>query len=120
MKKIISFVFALLLVTSGIMAQQNNGLPGVPQTESYVVTPIDTTSGVIVRKVSFLRSNSIVLVGNLFLPKDFDSKKRYPAVLSIHPAGSVKVSRAVCLPFGGTKVGPAIKKLTEFFKRTLS
>ena len=70
-----------------------------------------------------------MLVGNLFLPKDFDSKKRYPAVLSIHPAGSVKeqsrssqgaVSRAVCLPFGGTKVGPAIKKLTEFFKRTLS
>lgn len=76
------------------MAQQNNGLPGVPQTESYVVTPIDTTSGVIVRKVSFLRSNSIVLVGNLFLPKDFDSKKRYPAVLSIHPAGSVKEQSA--------------------------
>ncbi len=24
-----------------------------------------------------------MLVGNLFLPKDFDSKKRYPAVLSI-------------------------------------
>lgn len=45
MKKIILFVFALLLVMSGIMAQQNNGLPGVPQTESYVVTPIDTTSG---------------------------------------------------------------------------
>lgn len=39
MKKIILFVFALLLVMSGIMAQQNNGLPGVPQTESYVVTP---------------------------------------------------------------------------------
>ena len=39
MKKIILFVFALLLVMSGIMAQQNSGLPRVPQTESYVVTP---------------------------------------------------------------------------------
>lgn len=88
MKKIILFVFALLLVMSGIMAQQNNGLPGVPQTESYVVTPpIDTTSGVIVRKVSFLRSNNIVLVGNLFLPKNLDSKKHYPA-------GSVKEQSA--------------------------
>lgn len=94
MKKIISFTFALMIAASGTKAQQNDGLPGVPQTESFVVTPVDTTSGVTVRKVSFLRSNNIVLVGNLFLPKDFDPAKRYPTILSIHPAGSVKEQSA--------------------------
>lgn len=94
MKKIILFTFALMISASSTKAQQNNGLPGVPQTESFVVTPVDTTSGVTVRKVSFLRSNNIVLVGNLFLPKDFDPAKRYPTILSIHPAGSVKEQSA--------------------------
>lgn len=58
------------------------------------MTPVDTTRGVQVRKVSFLRSNQIVLVGNLFLPAGFDPQKRYPAILSIHPAGSVKEQSA--------------------------
>lgn len=93
MKKIILSTFALLLITSAI-AQQNDGLPGISQTEAYLVTPIETSSGVAVRKVSFLRSNNIVLIGNLFLPKDFDSSKLYPAILSVHPAGSIKEQSA--------------------------
>lgn len=94
MKKIILSTCALLFTLSGTMAQQNDGLPGVTQTEAYVVTPVDTQSGVNVRKVSFLRSNNIVLIGNLFLPKDFDKSKRYPAIISVHPAGSVKEQSA--------------------------
>lgn len=94
MKKTILATLLLLPVVSGAIAQQNDGLPGVPQTESYVVTPVDTTNGVTVRKVAFLRSNNIVLVGNLFLPKDFSISKQYPAILSIHPAGSVKEQSA--------------------------
>lgn len=94
MKKIILSTCALLFTLSGTMAQQNDGLPGVPQTEAYVVTPVDTQSGVNVRKVSFLRSNNIILIGNLFLPKDFDKSKRYPAIISVHPAGSVKEQSA--------------------------
>ena len=95
MRKMILSAFALMLTLSGLSAQnQNNGLPGVPQTEAYVVTPVDTTSGVTVRKVSFLRSNNIVLVGNLFLQKDFDKARKYPAIISIHPAGSVKEQSA--------------------------
>ncbi len=82
MKKKILYAITLLFVISSAKAQQNDGLPGVPQTESYVVTPIDTTSGVIVRKVSFLRSNNIVLVGNLFLPKGFDKTQNdYPYIV---------------------------------------
>ncbi len=66
------------------------GLHGVEVTELVTVTPVDRSSGVIVRKVSFLRSNNIVLVGNLFLPRDFEADKKYPTILSVHPAGSVK------------------------------
>lgn len=95
MKNVVLSVLALLLtVPCTLSAQQNDGLPGVPQTEAYVVTPVDTTGGVTIRKVSFLRSNNIVLVGNLFLPKGFDHERRYPAILSIHPAGSVKEQSA--------------------------
>lgn len=95
MKRILISMTAFLSVMLGAVAQpQNDGLPGVPQTEAYVVTPVDTTSGVVVRKVSFLRSNNILLVGNLFLPKNFDSDKKYPVILSVHPAGSVKEQSA--------------------------
>lgn len=66
------------------------GLPGVVPSELVTVTPVADDRGVTVRKVSFLRSNNIVLVGNLFLPPGFDLQKTYPAVLAVHPAGSVK------------------------------
>lgn len=32
----------------------------------------------------------IELVGNLYLPPDFDRNKKYPAIISVHPAGAVK------------------------------
>ncbi len=67
MKKIFLFVWMGLCAIAGVQAQeQHDGLPGVPQTEAYVVTPVDTISGVTVRKVSFLRSNQIVLVAICF------------------------------------------------------
>lgn len=95
MKKRILIAALLLAAVGSVGARtQHDNLPGVPQTEAWTVTPVDTTSGVLVRKVSFLRSNQIVLVGNLFLPAGFDSQKRYPAILSIHPAGSVKEQSA--------------------------
>lgn len=65
-------------------------LPGHPVMEQATVTPVDRTSGVVVRKVSYLRSNNIVLVGNLFLPAGFNADRKYPAVICVHPAGSVK------------------------------
>lgn len=84
----------MLTATASVAQTQNDGLPGVPQTEAYTVTPVDTANGVTVRKVSFLRSNNIVLVGNLFLPNGFDKADKYPAIISVHPAGSVKEQSA--------------------------
>ena len=88
-------IFALTFLVSAIMTvtnmqAQEMELPGIPATELVTVTPITANTGVTVRKVSFLRSNNIVLVGNLFLPADFDFSRHYPAIISVHPAGSVK------------------------------
>lgn len=86
------FVISLFFVfcTNSNVLANTKDLPGVPLTEPATVTPVDLNSGVTVRKVSFLRSNNILLVGNLFLPKDFNINKKYPAIIAVHPAGSVK------------------------------
>lgn len=93
MKKFIKwstlFVFLVFLSNMNVWANEKN-LPGIPCVEPATVTPVDLAQGITVRKVSFLRSNNINLVGNLFLPKNFDINKKYPAIISIHPAGSVK------------------------------
>lgn len=88
-------VFSLIMMVAPcFLHAQHVALPGVPATEQVIVTPVDRNTGILVRKVSFLRSNNIVLVGNLFLPKDFNPGKRYPSVLCVHPAGSVKEQSA--------------------------
>lgn len=87
--KYIVFI-CLFWATLTVASAQEQRLPGQPVSESFSVTPIGENTGVTVRKVSFLRSNNILLVGNLFLPNGFDTSKRYPAIISVHPAGSVK------------------------------
>ena len=88
MRKVLALLaIAASLTTGPVYAAE---LPGVPQTEPATVTDVGKNTGVTVRKVSFKRSNDITLVGNLFLPKDFDMTRRYAAILSVHPAGSVK------------------------------
>ncbi|TWF40374.1 hypothetical protein FHW36_10456 [Chitinophaga polysaccharea] len=54
---------------------------------------VKTGNDVIVEKVTFPNHN-ITVVGNLFLPKNFDQHKRYPAILVGHPAGGVKEQTA--------------------------
>lgn len=49
----------------------------------------DKMNGVTVRKVSF-PNNSINVVGNLYLPANFDKSKKYPAIVVVHPFGGVK------------------------------
>lgn len=44
-------------------------------------------------RVTFANKD-ITLVGNLFLPADFDRTQKYPAIVSVHPAGSVKEQTA--------------------------
>src|SRR4051812_45408332 len=39
-------------------------------------------------------NNGITMAGNVFLPADFGSDKRYPAIVSVHPGGEVKEQTA--------------------------
>lgn len=48
---------------------------------------------VTMKRVAF-PNKDITLVGNIFLPKDFDSARKYPAIICVHPAGSVKEQTA--------------------------
>lgn len=91
-KKFSAFLLSVFFFSGNAAAVPvvGDGLPGVLQTEQAVVTPVEKDTGISIRKVVFLRSNNIVLAGNLFLPEDFDVNKRYPTVISVHPAGSVK------------------------------
>lgn len=84
----------LLSLVAAISSAEAQQLPGVTATEKVTVTLVKEGSGITVRKVSYLRSNNIVLVGNLFLPKNFDANAKYPAILCVHPAGSVKEQSA--------------------------
>lgn len=84
----------LLSLVAAISSAEAQQLPGVTATEKVTVTLVEEGSGITVRKVSYLRSNNIVLVGNLFLPKNFDANAKYPAILCVHPAGSVKEQSA--------------------------
>ena len=53
----------------------------------------DSTGSVSVKAVSF-PNKTITLAGNLYLPANFAESKRYPAIVCVHPAGSVKEQTA--------------------------
>lgn len=91
MKRFLLILTLCLYAAAGAAFAQE--LPGTVPKEAVTVTPVEN-SGVIVRHVSFERSNNINLKGNLFLPADFDINKKYAAVISVHPAGSVKEQSA--------------------------
>lgn len=90
MKRFLLALAFCLLTAAGAFAQE---LPGTAPTEPVTVTPVEQ-GGVTVRHVSFKHSNDITLVGNLFLPPGFDLTKQYAAIISVHPAGSVKEQSA--------------------------
>lgn len=92
MKIFFTFLFSICTVFS--LYANDAKLYGKIITKDFIVTPIETNKNVTVIKVSFKRSNNITLVGNMFLPENFDKTKKYPAVISVHPAGSVKEQSA--------------------------
>lgn len=65
-----------LMAAAALIFSTNNG----------VATAQEVTG---MRRVTF-PNKTVALVGNLFLPKDFDEAKQYPAIICVHPAGSVK------------------------------
>ena len=51
-----------------------------------------------VRKVYFLNQYKMTICGNLFIPKDIDKTKLYPAIIVGHPMGQSKNKVPVCMP----------------------
>jgi fermentation-respiration switch protein FrsA (DUF1100 family) len=50
---------------------------------------VSQVQGVTVHKVSYAHGQQ-QMVGNLFLPPDFDKRKKYAAIVCTHPFGGVK------------------------------
>lgn len=48
-----------------------------------------TTNAQTFSKVTF-NNNNLKMAGNLYLPKDFNENKKYPAIITVHPGGGVK------------------------------
>ncbi len=137
-KTILLSAWLLCIAASGAVAQtQNDGLPGVPQTEAYTVTPIDTASGITVRKVSFLRSQATKMafsaIENIYLltqpvllvvgekaDSEWQTKRIYDALPGKDKeVFTVKGYSHIDLYDKPGAVNPAVEKLTAFFKRTL-
>lgn len=71
------------IVLNGIL--QNNGLPANQE------KPIaEAGNGIKVQRVTFHNRFMIDIVGNLYFPADYNSSKKYPAIVVGHPFGGVK------------------------------
>lgn len=68
-------------------ASKSNAAP------EYVDWSRDLKDGVVVRDVTF-KSRGLTLAGDLYLPPNFDERAKYGAIVSVHPAGSVKEQTA--------------------------
>lgn len=79
------YICALILATTAMTAPatENNIMGNNYQNfyKSESVTP---------QKVSFKNQYNLSVVGNLYLPKDMDASKTYPAIVVGHPMGAVK------------------------------
>ena len=68
---------------------------------SFAKLPVTPTSpgmttkigAVTVRNVAF-DNNGITMSGNVYLPKGFDPRRKYPAIVVVHPGGGVKEQTA--------------------------
>ena len=67
---------------------ENKNLKEFLNTKIYPLR--DAENGVKVQKVSYPNRLQINIVANLFLPPDFDTTKKYPAIVVGHPFGGVK------------------------------
>ncbi len=62
--------------------------------KSYAYAPPKAIDNVAVKKVKFKNRIDITVVGNLYIPKNLDKTKKYPAIVVGHPFGGVKEQTA--------------------------
>ncbi len=65
----------------------------LPQSVLAAPPPAAQPSGVTTKSVSF-DNNGIKMAGNLYLPKGFTERSKYPGIITVHPGGGVKEQTA--------------------------
>lgn len=81
--KIITFICVLTIILGGFSIMRAEALaPPAPSKDATV------------QKVKFKNRVDITVVGNLYVPKNIDKTKKYPAVVVGHPFGGVKEQTA--------------------------
>ena len=89
MKKIIPTALAMLCLIGTACQfnqQEKTNMNGISQdTRTFKINPDIKASD-----VRFKNRFGITLAGHLYLPKDFDSSKKYPAIAVSGPFGAVK------------------------------
>jgi fermentation-respiration switch protein FrsA (DUF1100 family) len=86
--RILLTLMGLIIAVSGF-ASSVNGRNVKFNPKDTMMTNHENDGKVAVKKVRF-PNRGITVVGNLFLPADFDSSKKYPAIVVGHPLGGVK------------------------------
>ncbi len=74
----ISLLCASMLMAGSVLAAQK-----IPSTVAEGVNVLGS------QKVTF-KNGSITMAGNLYFPPDYDSARKYPAIVVSHPWGGVK------------------------------
>lgn len=87
MRKIILLTLSTVFVLSNLSAQKEYALN--PETAT-----IKASDKVVVQRVTFRNQYQMVVVGNLFMPKEIDLNQRYSAIVVGHPMGAVKEQSA--------------------------
>lgn len=87
MKKIVLISVLTILSMNNLSAQKDYNL----NIETGTIKATDTVTG---QRVTFKNQYQMDVVGNLFMPKDIDLKKQYPAIVVGHPMGAVKEQSA--------------------------
>jgi len=83
MKKLV-ILFSLIFSSFNVMgADMSHGADNFYQSERVTV-----------EKVTFKNQYQMEVVGNLFVPKDFDRAEKHPAIIVGHPMGAVKEQSA--------------------------
>ncbi len=86
-----NLILGASLATAALMvpASASAKLPVTPQ-RAGLTTHIGEVT---VRGVAF-DNNGITMSGNVYLPKGFDERRKYPAIVVVHPGGGVKEQTA--------------------------
>ena len=89
--RILGGILAALALLPGVAATAHAATPDIPADADNFYQ----SDKLVMEKVTFPNLYKMEMAGDLFLPKDLDRSKKYPAIIVGHPMGAVKEQSAV-------------------------